>query len=99
MSKPQPPDNPLKLHVKILSPTQTLYDSLAVSVSAINEVGPFDILADHANFFSMLTTGDVIVNNNIQNFTFHVTKGIIKVTNNTVICFVDIEPGYGQEAA
>ena len=96
---PQPSENPLKIHVKILSPTQTLYDSLAVSVSAVNEVGPFDILADHANFFSMLSSGDVVVNNNLQNFKVPVTKGIMKFTSNTVTCFVDIEPGYAQQAA
>lgn len=83
-----------KLHVKVLSPTQTLYDGTAVSVSAVNEVGPFDILADHANFFSLLVEGTIAINNNFQNFNFPISKGIMKVTNNTVTLFVDIEPAY-----
>lgn len=87
-------ENELKLHVKILSPMQTLYDGMAVSVSATNDVGPFDILADHANFFSMLNPGSVIVNNGLQNFQFAVQKGIMKVSNNMVTLFVDIEPAY-----
>lgn len=82
------------LHVKILSPTQTLYDGIAVSVTANNEVGPFDILAEHANFFSLLVSGHVVINNGFQNFSFPITRGIMKVTNNTVTLFVDIEPAY-----
>ena len=87
------PNNP-DLQVRILSPTQTLYDGKAVSVSAKNEVGPFDILAEHANFFSLLVDGHVVVNNGFQDFSFPITKGIMKVTNNVVTLFVDIEPAY-----
>ena len=87
-----------KLHVRILSPTQTLYDGVAVSVSANNEVGPFDILADHANFFSLLAEGHVVVANGFQNFSFPITKGIMKVASNAVLLFVDIEPAYAATA-
>ncbi len=92
------PDKP-QLHVKVLSPTQTLYSGMATVISANNEVGPFDILEGHANFFSLLSEGQVVVNNGFQNFTFPITKGIIKVTNNTVTLFVDIEPAYLAENA
>lgn len=83
-----------KLQVKVLSPTQTLYNGTATVVSAVNEVGPFDILEDHANFFSLLSEGQVVVNNGFRNFTFPITKGVIKVKNNTITLFVDIEPAY-----
>ncbi len=86
-----------KIHVKVMSPTQTLYNGMATVVSATNEVGPFDILENHANFFSLLNEGQIVVNNGFQNFTFPITKGIIKVTNNTVVLFVDIEPAYLAE--
>lgn len=90
MKKPTKPE----LRVKILSPTQTFYNGLAMSVSARNEVGPFDILASHANFFTMLEEGHVVINDGYQNFSFPITKGIMKVNNNTVTLFVDIEPAY-----
>lgn len=76
------------LHVKIMAPTETFYDGPAVSVSAINKVGPFDILASHANFFSLLSEGNVVVNTGRQNLTFPIFHGIVKVTNNTVTLFV-----------
>lgn len=81
-----------KLQVKMLSPTQIYYNGMAVSVSAINRIGPFDILAGHANFFSLLTAGEVVINTGFQAFTFPITKGIMKVKNNGVTLFVDIEP-------
>lgn len=82
------------LHVKIISPTQTYYDGRAVSVSAINKVGPFDILGNHANFFSLLTAGTVAVNTGWQKLKFPISQGIVKVSSNMVTLFVDIEPAY-----
>ena len=85
-----------KLHVEILSPTQTYYNSLALSVSARNKVGPFDVLDGHANFFSILTKGDVAVNIGMGSriLTFPISGGIMKVTQNKVTLFVDIDSAY-----
>lgn len=83
-----------KLLVKVLSPTQTYYNGIAVSVSAINRIGPFDILAGHANFFSLLSACNVMINTGFQELTFPITKGIMKVKSNNVTLFVDIEPAY-----
>lgn len=63
-----------------------------MSVSAVNKVGPFDILADHANFFSLLTEGDIIINTGYQTFNFPIQHGIVKVKKNEVTLFIDIEP-------
>jgi len=86
------------LRVRILSPTKTHYDGQAVSVSANNKVGRFDILAQHANFFSLLTEGEIVVDTG-PGTPIHlpVSQGIVKVTNNTVTFFVDIEPSYVAE--
>ena len=86
-----------KLSVRVLSPTRTYFDGKALSVSASNKVGRFDILADHANFFSMLTEGDIVVDmGHDSEFRLAVTQGIIKVTNNTVTFFIDIGPSYSS---
>ena len=83
-----------KLHVQVIAPTQTYYDGPAHSVSAVNKVGPFDVLADHANFFSLLEQGAVVVASGSQTLKFPVSKGLIQVHNNNVLLFVDIEPAY-----
>lgn len=83
-----------KLLVRVLAPTKKIYDGPAVSVTASNKVGQFDVLVDHANFFSLLVESQVVVNTGSQNLTFPISEGLIKVKSNTVTLFVDIEPAY-----
>ena len=85
-----------KLRARVLSPTQTLYDGPALSVSANNRVGPFDILADHANFFSLLTEGNIVINTGFQSFAFPIHHGIVKVKSNEVTLFIDIDAAYSS---
>ncbi|HSE29215.1 MAG TPA: hypothetical protein VLA77_01360 [Candidatus Saccharimonadales bacterium] len=77
-----------ELAVKVLSPTQTLYDGPAISVSAHNRLGPFDILPEHANFFSLLTEGDININTGVKVFNFKALHGIIKVSKNQATLFI-----------
>ena len=49
------------LKVKILSPTQTIYDGEALSVSSTNSTGKFDILPYHANFITLVQKSPVIL--------------------------------------
>jgi F0F1-type ATP synthase epsilon subunit len=81
-------DTKAKLHTKIISPAQTYYDGPAVSVSAVNKVGTFDILADHANFFSLLTDGDIVINTGSQTLRFPVTHGIVRASHNNITLFI-----------
>lgn len=80
-----------KLRVKVISPRAVHYEGRAVSVSAVNKVGPFDVLVDHANFFSLLSNGNIVVYTGSEKKTFPITHGILKVTNNSVTLFIDIE--------
>jgi F0F1-type ATP synthase epsilon subunit len=82
------------LIVRVLSPTNNIYQGTAVSVSARNKVGAFDVLAGHANFFSLLTKSQVVVDTGSQNLTFPINEGLLKVKDNQVTLFVDIEPAY-----
>lgn len=82
------PAKPKTLHVKVISPAQIYYEGPAESVSAHNKVGPFDILSDHANFFSLLTSGDIAINTGAQVLKFPIKDGIVKVTNNIVTLFI-----------
>ncbi|MBW3538409.1 hypothetical protein KY386_02865 [Candidatus Parcubacteria bacterium] len=79
-----------KLTVKIFSPFQLFYQGEAVSVSGVNKTGPFDILHDHANFFSLMSAGDVVVDTGFQRLKFDINHGIIKVSGNRATLFVDV---------
>jgi F0F1-type ATP synthase epsilon subunit len=43
------------------SPFHIYYEGMATALSAANRIGPFDILPGHADFFSILASGDVVI--------------------------------------
>lgn len=49
------------LKIKILSPTQTIYEGEAVSISSVNSVGKFDILPYHANFITLVQKNPIFL--------------------------------------
>lgn len=49
------------LTVKILSPTQTIYDGEALSISSANSLGKFDILPYHANFITLVQNTSIVL--------------------------------------
>ena len=49
------------LTVKIISPTQTIFDGEAFSISSVNSLGKFDILPYHANFITLVQKSPIIL--------------------------------------
>lgn len=84
------PQKKSMLYVRVLSPSGPLYDAPAVSLTAKNAVGKFDILVDHANFFSLLEPPDVVIDTGPDKVTIPVDRGLVKVHDNTVTLFVGI---------
>jgi F0F1-type ATP synthase epsilon subunit len=82
--------NVKRFKVKIFSPYQTYYEGEAVSLSAQNRTGPFDILPGHINFFSLLTGGMIVLNTGFQRLEFQVARGILRVTHDNVTLFADV---------
>lgn len=80
----------LKLKVRIFSAFQTYYEGNAVSVSAVNPVGPFDILPGHINFLSILLPGPVVINDGQKIRRFELASGIIKVEKDAVTLFANV---------
>lgn len=78
--------------IKIIAraPFKVYFEGEAESLSALNKVGPFDILPGHADFFSMLEPGDVIIETGKEPITFYISNGIITVQDNNVMLFVDM---------
>lgn len=79
-----------KLEVKVFSPYQTFYEGAATSLSAVNPTGPFDVLYNHGNFFSLLTPGQVSVDTGFEKILIEIDSGIIKVAENKVILFANV---------
>lgn len=72
------------------APFNVYYEGPAQSLTALNKVGPFDILPGHADFFSMLRPGEVIIETDGDPVSFNISNGIIAVRDNEVLLFVNM---------
>lgn len=78
------------LKVTARAPFQVYYEGPARSVSAANSVGKFDVLPGHADFFSVMTPGDVIIQTENDSVSFAVSNGIVTVRDDEVMLFVNM---------
>ncbi len=83
-------NNGQTMHVKVYAPFKTYFDGTASSISAVNETGPFDILPQHHNFMTLLSTGDIVVRSNEGEQTVKINRGIMHVKADEIIVFLDV---------
>ena len=79
-----------QMHVKIYSPFKTYFDGNAISVSARNDTGPFDILPGHHKFMTILNEGEVVVRNEEDKQRYKIDRGIMHVKENQITVFLDV---------
>lgn len=80
-----------QLSVIARAPFNIYYEGPAEAVSAVNKVGQFDVLPGHADFFSVLSPGDIFIKTKAeQPVTFYANNGIITVRDNEVMLFVNM---------
>jgi F0F1-type ATP synthase epsilon subunit len=84
-------DKTKTVQIKIYSPTKVYFSGPGYSLSAINDTGPFDILAEHKNFISLLKPCDIRVRkpDNID-FVLPVTSGVLHVKNDKLTVFLEV---------
>ncbi|HSX14434.1 MAG TPA: hypothetical protein VLE72_00790 [Candidatus Saccharimonadales bacterium] len=78
------------LQLKLRSPYQNYFSGPALSVTGRNRLGHFDVLADHAPFFTLLAAGEITVRTEHEELKFNVDSGILKVKNNLVDIFLNV---------
>lgn len=83
-------DQTANLYVIAKAPFNNYYEGVAEIVSATNSVGRFDILPGHADFFSIISSGDVVIQTPKEELTINVNNGIITVRDNQVMLFLNI---------
>ncbi len=79
-----------QLTVIARAPFHVYYEGLARVVSAANRVGKFDVLPGHADFFSVMSPGEVVIETDSDTITFAISGGIIGVRDDEVIVFVNM---------
>ncbi len=78
------------LSVVARSPFHIYYEGPAQVVSATNEVGQFDVLPSHADFFSVMSPGEVSIETESDVLNFVISNGIIAVRDDEVMLFVNM---------
>jgi len=78
------------LRVIARAPFHVYFEGEAHIVSAVNKIGPFDILPGHADFFSILSPSEVIIESEAKTTTFDITNGMISVRDNEVLLFINM---------
>ena len=78
------------LKVIARAPFHVYYEGQATVVSGANKVGKFDVLPGHADFFSVMNPGEVIIETQKGPVSFNIANGIISVRNDEVMLFVNM---------
>lgn len=78
------------LHVIARAPFHVYYEGTAHAVTATNRVGVFDVLPGHADFFSVLSPGEVIIDGDSVPTTIPIRNGIVTVRDNNVMLFINM---------
>ena len=79
------------LQVRILSPKKMIFLGQAEAVTSVNTTGKFDILAEHANFITLIKNQPITIHKKqgeSVEFTFNLA--ILYALNNTVTIYTDI---------
>jgi len=84
------PDSELTIHVKVYSPFQTYFNDEASSISAVNSTGPFDVLAKHHNFITLLNSCELVINRKSGSVRIRIARGIMHVKADQVVVFLDV---------
>lgn len=78
------------MEVKVYAPFRIYYEGTGFSVSAVNEVGPFDILPQHRNFLCMLVPCDITIDTPEGEKVVPINKALMHVKSDRVVIFVDV---------
>ncbi len=79
-----------QLSVIARAPFKVYYEGPAEAVTATNKVGVFDVLPGHADFFSILNPGEIIIETANDPISFNIANGIITVRDDNVMIFINI---------
>lgn len=84
------PQNSNSMHVKLYSPNSVYFNGPANSISAENDIGPFDVLPRHHSFITLLNPCEIAINSPKGDKRIKILRGIMHVNDNKVTVFLDV---------
>lgn len=79
-----------KIHIQVRNRTRILFDEDVRSITTKNDTGTFDILPEHTNFISLITSPLVVRTMDGQEKIITFINGLIKVKDNSIHCYIDL---------
>lgn len=79
-----------KLNVRVITLGEVLWEGEAVSLSAENTTGPFDILPQHANFITILKGSPIVIKTKDGEKSFSFSRSLLFAKENEVKVYADI---------
>ena len=76
--------------VKVYAPFKVYFEGEALSVSAVNASGPFDVLPMHHNFLCMLVPCMLTIQSKNGPQTIKINRALMHVKANRVVVFMDV---------
>lgn len=80
---------PSELNIEILTPTQTLYQGQAATLSSYNSTGPFDILPEHSHFISIIEK-EIVIRNTSEEKKFPIDVAVLRCFNNDIKIYIGL---------
>jgi len=77
------------LTVVVRNKDKILYSGQAYAVTAVNEKGPFDVLAEHENFISLIKDKVIIRATPKESMEIQIENGIARVYRDKVYIYVN----------
>lgn len=77
------------LTVVVRNKDKVLYSGKAFAVSSVNDKGPFDVLAEHQSFISLIKDKVVVHSTPSEEKEIQIQNGIIRVYKDTVYIYVN----------
>lgn len=78
------------MHVKVYAPFKVYFDDQALSITAVNDTGTFDILPKHHNFMTLINACDIVIQTDRGEEKVPIQRGIMHVKADEVIVFLDV---------
>jgi F0F1-type ATP synthase epsilon subunit len=79
-----------KIKVIVRNRMAILFDDYVKSLTSKNDTGEFDVLPTHSNFISLISSPLILRKLDGQKQEIKFTKGLIKVKDNAVHCYIDL---------
>ncbi len=79
-----------KLYIEVISPMATVFTGEVDEVVAVNEIGEFGVLKDHAPFFTSLKLGELRLRDDEKYERFVISGGFFKVSDNSVTVLTEV---------